>query len=89
MAKNLINGYLMGLENKRRKNMKDLHLHTNISDGKNTPMEMINKLIELGVNEASITDHDAFDSYLVIPDVLLCVFIFLSIFFLLIFNFLL
>ena len=66
MAKNLINGYLMGLENKRRKNMKDLHLHTNISDGKNTPMEMINKLIELGVNEASITDHDAFDSYLVI-----------------------
>ena len=43
--------------------MVDLHLHTNISDGKNTPMEMINTLLELGVNEASITDHDAHDSY--------------------------
>lgn len=44
--------------------MKDLHIHTYFSDGKNSPVEMIKKLHELGVKEAAITDHDSADTFM-------------------------
>lgn len=36
----------------------DLHVHTNYSDGKYSPQEMIDKAIEKGLNGIAITDHD-------------------------------
>ena len=36
----------------------DLHVHTNYSDGKYGPQEMIDKAIEKGLNGIAITDHD-------------------------------
>lgn len=37
--------------------MRDLHVHTVFSDGKNTPEEMILKAIELGMEEIGFSDH--------------------------------
>jgi hypothetical protein len=36
----------------------DLHLHTTLSDGKNTPGEMVLRARELGLDFIAITDHD-------------------------------
>ena len=43
--------------------MTDLHTHTIYSDGKNTPEEMINAAIDMGVKVIGISDHSytAFD----------------------------
>ncbi|CAB4700309.1 unannotated protein [freshwater metagenome] len=38
--------------------MIDLHTHTNKSDGTDTPRELVNKAISLGVTVLGITDHD-------------------------------
>ena len=35
----------------------DLHMHSNYSDGKNTPEEMIEAAIEVGYKAVAITDH--------------------------------
>lgn len=43
--------------------MVDLHLHTSYSDGKDTVIELINKLIDHHINIFSITDHESFESY--------------------------
>lgn len=43
--------------------MIDMHMHTCISDGANTPEEMIEMLKKLNVREASITDHDSAGAY--------------------------
>ena len=37
--------------------MRDLHVHTVFSDGKNTPEEMVLKAIELGMEEIGFSDH--------------------------------
>ena len=37
----------------------DLHMHTTFSDGKLTPAELVNLLVEREVRIASITDHDS------------------------------
>lgn len=42
----------------------DLHIHSNYSDGKLTPEEIINKARSLGVKGISITDHDSISSQL-------------------------
>jgi hypothetical protein len=39
----------------------DLHLHTTISDGRLTPKELIELLVERGICVAAITDHDITD----------------------------
>jgi len=39
----------------------DLHLHTTISDGRLTPKELIELLVERGIRVAAITDHDITD----------------------------
>lgn len=36
----------------------DLHIHTNLSDGVKTPIEILNMAQELGLEYISITDHD-------------------------------
>lgn len=38
--------------------MIDLHAHTNRSDGTDSPRELVNKAISLGVSVLGITDHD-------------------------------
>lgn len=37
--------------------LMDLHMHSNYSDGKNTPEEMIEAAIEIGYEAVAITDH--------------------------------
>ena len=39
--------------------MIDLHTHTNISDGNDTPTELINKAMANGIKTLAITDHDS------------------------------
>jgi len=39
--------------------MIDLHTHTNISDGTDTPTELINKAMASGIKTLAITDHDS------------------------------
>jgi len=42
-----------------RKNIKaDLHIHSNFSDGKYSPLEILQKAKEAGFSAISITDHD-------------------------------
>lgn len=43
--------------------MIDLHIHTNKSDGKYTPKEIIKKAKENNIDIISITDHDTTDAY--------------------------
>lgn len=38
--------------------MIDLHTHTNASDGTDTPRELVNKALSLGISVLGITDHD-------------------------------
>lgn len=40
----------------------DLHIHSNYSDGKLTPEEIVNEARSLGVKSISITDHDSISS---------------------------
>ncbi|MCD5406067.1 MAG: PHP domain-containing protein [Desulfotomaculum sp.] len=39
----------------------DLHIHTNFSDGTDTPVEIITKALLLGLKTIAITDHDIMD----------------------------
>jgi predicted metal-dependent phosphoesterase TrpH len=39
--------------------MIDLHTHTNISDGTDTPTKLINKAMASGIKTLAITDHDS------------------------------
>ena len=39
--------------------MIDLHTHTNISDGTDTPSELINKALAAGIKVLALTDHDS------------------------------
>lgn len=41
--------------------MIDLHLHTNASDGLDTPTELVHKANNLGLKAIAITDHDTVD----------------------------
>ncbi len=41
--------------------MIDLHLHSNYSDGLDTPFQLIDKAIELGIRAIALTDHDTID----------------------------
>jgi predicted metal-dependent phosphoesterase TrpH len=41
--------------------MIDLHLHSNCSDGNDTPTELIDKSLKLGIKAISLTDHDSID----------------------------
>jgi len=41
--------------------MIDLHLHSTNSDGEDTPSELIDKALRLGIKAIAITDHDTVD----------------------------
>ncbi len=41
--------------------MRDLHMHTVFSDGKNTPEEMVREAIRLGLDTVGISDHSHLD----------------------------
>lgn len=38
-----------------------LHIHSNYSDGKNTPAELVRKMAAIGVDGASLSDHDTIE----------------------------
>ncbi len=40
----------------------DLHMHTNVSDGTDTPEEIVSRVMEAGIGLFSVTDHDAVKS---------------------------
>ncbi len=44
-------------------NKIDLHLHTLVSDGHATPLEMLEAAREAGLKQVSFTDHDALGAY--------------------------
>ncbi len=48
----------------------DLHMHTNVSDGTDTPEEIIDRVREAGITLFSVTDHDAEKAARIIPPLL-------------------
>ena len=48
----------------------DLHMHTTISDGTDTPEEILIRVKEAGIGLFSVTDHDAIKSSGIIPSLL-------------------
>ena len=48
----------------------DLHMHTTISDGTDTPEEILARVKEAGIGLFSVTDHDAIKSSRIIPHLL-------------------
>ena len=45
----------------------DLHMHTTVSDGTDTPAEIVARVREAGINVFSVTDHDTVKACGVIP----------------------
>ena len=45
------------------KSTEDMHVHTLVSDGTHTPLEMLAAANEAGVNKISFCDHDALGAY--------------------------
>ena len=39
----------------------DLHTHSNVSDGTDSPTELVNAAAQAGLDVVALTDHDAFD----------------------------
>ena len=48
----------------------DLHIHTVVSDGTDTPQELLQKVKEAGIRLFSVTDHDAVKCSEIIPALL-------------------
>ncbi len=48
----------------------DLHIHTVVSDGTDTPQELLGKIKEAGIGFFSVTDHDAIKCSALIPPLL-------------------
>ena len=48
----------------------DLHMHTTISDGTDTPEMVLARVKEAGLTLFSVTDHDAIKSSQIIPSLL-------------------
>ena len=42
---------------------RDLHIHTNMSDGSFTPKEVIDEAYQNGVSTIAIADHDTIEAY--------------------------
>ena len=43
--------------------MIDLHTHSTVSDGTDTPTELINKALSQGITTLALTDHDSIDGW--------------------------
>lgn len=48
----------------------DLHIHSTMSDGKLTPLEIVTECIERGLSHFSVTDHDTIKQTPIIKDIL-------------------
>ena len=48
----------------------DLHMHSTLSDGTDTPQEILAKVKEAGLSLFSVTDHDAIKAAVIIPELL-------------------
>ena len=48
----------------------DLHMHTKISDGTDTPEEILNHICDAGIEVFSLTDHDSIKSSFLMGDIL-------------------
>lgn len=48
----------------------DLHMHTTISDGTDTPAEILKRVRDCGIDLFSVTDHDAIKGGIMVPDLL-------------------
>ena len=48
----------------------DLHMHTTVSDGTDTPEEIVTRVREAGIGLFSVTDHDAVKAGRIIPPLL-------------------
>lgn len=48
----------------------DLHIHTRVSDGSDTPVELISRVKEKGINLFAVTDHDAVKGCDIVRDAL-------------------
>ena len=48
----------------------DLHIHTTVSDGTDTPQKLLEKVRNAGIDLFSVTDHDAVKASTIIPDLL-------------------
>lgn len=48
----------------------DLHMHTTVSDGTDTPQEILELVRESGIRLFSVTDHDAVKAGMIIPELL-------------------
>ncbi len=59
-------------DGKMRKDIKkiDLHMHSNISDGTDTPEELVRKVAESGIDLFSLTDHDSIKGAVIISAIL-------------------
>ena len=51
----------------------DLHMHTTVSDGTDSPEEIIKIVLDAGIDLFSVTDHDAIKGGIMIPSMLSCV----------------
>lgn len=43
--------------------MIDLHTHTNFSDGTDSPTELVNKALAVGISVLGLTDHDSISGW--------------------------
>lgn len=48
----------------------DLHMHTSVSDGTDTPAELLSRVKETGLKVFSVTDHDAIKCAALLPQLL-------------------
>jgi predicted metal-dependent phosphoesterase TrpH len=48
----------------------DLHMHTTVSDGTDTPEEILARVRDAGIDLFSVTDHDAIKAAGIIPGIL-------------------
>lgn len=48
----------------------DLHMHTTVSDGSDTPREILDKVVRSGIGMFSVTDHDAIEGAVAISRIL-------------------
>ena len=46
----------------------DLHMHSTVSDGTDTPLELLEKVRDKGIGLFALTDHDAIKGYAMIRD---------------------
>ena len=65
-----MNENLLNIKDEDFMNTVDLHFHTDHSDGKNTPEEMLEAYKQKGFKKLSITDHNVMSAYknLKVPD---------------------